>query len=78
MDLLKNMMANRQAQGLHQQPQPLKANELPKPKVSSEKPAPGTKAMRVHIIDKKPGKKVIKEHFEAIIAQECESSSDED
>ena len=77
MDLLKNMMANRQAQGLHQV-QPLKANELPKPKVSSEKPAPGTKAMRMYIIEKKPAKKAIKEHFEAIIAQECESSSDED
>jgi hypothetical protein len=75
MDLLRNMVANRQAQGMVAEiPKP---NELPKPK-SNEKPMPGTKAMRKYIIEKKPKKKDVKEHFEMIIAQECESSSEED
>lgn len=73
MDLLKNMMANRQAAGLVPQP---KANQLPRPASSNEKPAPGTKAMKHYIIAKKPKGKAVKEHFEAIIAQECESSSE--
>jgi len=34
--------------------------------------------MRKFIIAEKPGKKVVKEHLEAIIAQECESSSEEE
>ena len=75
MDLLRTMASNRQAQGLVNEIP--KANELPKPK-SSEKPAPGTKAMRKYIIEKKPKKKDVKEHFEMIIAQECESSSEEE
>ena len=74
MDLLKTMISNRQAQGLVEQTKP---NELPKPR-TTEKPAPGTKAMRKYIIDKKPKKKDVKEHFEMIIAQECESSSEEE
>lgn len=76
MDLLRTMNANRQSQGLHHEaPKP---NELPKPTGKPEKPAPGTKAMRKYIIEKKPKKKDVKEHFEMIIAQECESSSDEE
>jgi hypothetical protein len=65
------MTSNRQVQGL------VEPTELPKPK-STEKPAPGTKAMRKYIIDKKPKKKDVKEHFEMIIARECESSSEEE
>lgn len=38
---------------------------------------PGTKAFRRKIIEDKPSKKVLKEHFEGLIAFECESS-DED
>jgi hypothetical protein len=45
---------------------------------NSTEASPGTKAMRLHIIEKKPKPKTVKEHLEAIIAQECESSSDED
>jgi hypothetical protein len=33
--------------------------------------------MRAFIIEEKPGKKVVKEHLEAIVAAEC-ASSDED
>lgn len=75
MDLLRTMNANRQAQGLvNEIPKP---TELPKP-TKQEKPAPGTKAMRKYIIEKKPKKKDVKEHFEMIIAEECESSSEEE
>jgi len=76
MDLLRAMKSNREAQGL--KIEPLVINQLPKPKTQQEKPAPGTKAMRKYIIEKKPGKKTIKEHFETMIEQECESSSDEE
>lgn len=76
MDLLKTMISNRQAQGL--MVEQTKPNELPKPVGKQEKPAYGTKAMRKYIIDKKPKKKDVKEHFEMIIAQECESSSEEE
>lgn len=75
MDLLRTMTANRQAQGLVSEP--IKPNQLPKP-ATKEKPAPGTKAMRKYIIEKKPKKKDVKEHLEMIIAQECESSSEEE
>lgn len=71
MDLLRQMAANRQAQGI--------TATATKPKTEShDKPVPGTKAMRAYIVEKKPSKKCVKEHLEQIIAQECESSSDED
>lgn len=84
MDLLKTMVANRQSQGLN-----TVKKEEPKapamPMVSnlisnnfSQYKAPGSKAMRRHIIEETPGKKVVKEHLEAIINAECESSSDEE
>lgn len=77
MDLLRTMKANRESQGLHTEIH--KLTELPKPTgKNQEKPAPGTKAMRKYIIEKKPKKKDVKEHFEMIIAQECESSSEEE
>ena len=74
MDLLKAMRANREASGLTQQVEKMAVTK------SSNKSeiAPGTKTMRKHIIDEKPGKKVVKTHIEAIIAHECESSSEEE
>lgn len=75
MDLLKNMSANRQVAGLTLQMEKASIEKKEKGKTEA---AAGSKAMRKHIIDKKPGKKVVKEHLEAIISQECESSSDED
>jgi hypothetical protein len=79
MDLLKTMMANRATM--------LKVDD-PKPRSSSGRKTaskaerakaigPGTRAMRAFIIEEKPGKKVVKEHLEAIVAAEC-ASSDED
>jgi hypothetical protein len=46
---------------------------LPKP----AEDVPGTKMNRLKIIEDKPSKKKVKEHLEALIAFECESS-DED
>lgn len=46
---------------------------LPKP----SEDVPGTKMNRLKIIEDKPSKKKVKEHLEALIAFECESS-DED
>lgn len=75
MDLLKQVLANRQAQGLVYDPKP--ASEKKKPKAEKAKDhTPGTKTMRHFIIEEKPSKKVVREHLQAIIDQECESSSD--
>jgi len=71
MDLLRSMAANRHQQGIV-------AVQQPTGKPTSRPAIPGTRAMRKFIIAEKPGKKVVKEHLEAIIAQECESSSEEE
>ena len=84
MDLLKTMVANRQSMGLNSK----KEEKIEKPMVPmvsnlissnlAQFKAPGSKAMRKHIIEETPGKKVVKEHLEAIINAECESSSEEE
>lgn len=82
MDLLKTMMANRAAAGVVHDPKPRttgvggrrrKASKAERAKAQ----APGSKAMRTFICEEKPSKKVVKDHLEAIIAEECASSSDE-
>ena len=85
MDLLKTMVANRQAQGLENKK---KEEVIEKPMVANmvspmlnnmvQHKAPGSRAMRKYIIEETPAKKVVKKHLEAIIAAECESSSDEE
>ena len=76
MDLLRAMKANREKMGM--------AQPATKTPVLQQLPAavdalvPGTRMMRAHIIQKKPKPKIVKKHFEAIIAQECESSSESD
>lgn len=73
------MIANRQAQGIVHDPKPSRetGKKVSKTEKSKEKDA-GSKSMRHFIIEEKPGKKVVKEHFKAIIEQECASDSDED
>jgi hypothetical protein len=34
--------------------------------------------MRAFIIEEKPAAKIVKEHFDAIIEEECQTSSDEE
>jgi hypothetical protein len=80
MDLLRSMIANRQAMGAVHDPQPASTRGGKKPsktEKAKEKSA-GTKSMRHFIIEEKPGKRVVKEHFKAIIEEECASDSDED
>lgn len=80
MDLLKSMIANRASAPVAPVPQPRRGSGR-KVATKAERAkaiGPGTRAMRAFIIEEKPGKKVVKEHLEAIIAAECASSSDED
>ena len=83
MDLLKMIQQNRAAQA---QVQKAPVEERPKMKQVRGTPSglpkpsedvPGTKTYRAMIIEDRPSKKKVKEHIEAIIAFECESS-DED
>ena len=73
------MIANRQAQGLVLDPQPRRAEGKKVTKTEKAKERePGTKAMRYFIIEEKPGKKVVREHFKALVELECVSESDSD
>ena len=80
MDLLKTMIANRGAAPVvPSDPKPRKRNgrKAPTKAERAKENVPGSRAMRQFICAEKPGKKVVREHLEAIIARECESSSDE-
>lgn len=78
MDLLRTMLANRKQMSSIDDPKPRRTAAKKETKADRAKEnAPGSRAMRKFIVDEKPGKKVVKEHLEAIIAAECESS-DED
>ena len=79
MDLLKSMIANRQmATKPPNDPEPRRRGGKKPSKTERAKEVPaGTRAMRTFICTEKPPKKVVKEHLEAIILAECESSSDE-
>lgn len=79
MDLLKTMVANRQAVGAPPDPKPRKqaGRKAPTKADRAKENLPGSKSMRQFICAEKPGKKIVREHLEAIIARECESSSDE-
>ena len=86
MDLLKTMVSNRQSQGLVSASKkeevviarPVMSSLTPMLSSMAQYKAPGSRAMRRYIIEETPGKKVVKEHLEAIITAECESSSDEE
>jgi hypothetical protein len=78
MDLLRSMLANRATAVSVKDP-------VPKPRGRGRKPSkaerakeqtPGTRSMRTFIIEEKPSKKVVKDHLEAIVDQECVSSSE--
>lgn len=82
MDLLKSMLANRnQAVTLSPTPKPRSGRTGRRTPTKTERArenCPGSRAMRKFILEEKPGKKVVREHLEAIIAAECASSSEED
>ena len=77
MDLLRTMIANRSQMTVHD-PAPRKTGGRKTTKADRAKAqSAGSRAMRSFIIEEKPGKKIVREHLEAIIAEEC-ASSDED
>lgn len=81
MDLLKAMLANRAAAPsmVHDpKPAPKRKGRKPTKTDRAKEQTPGSRAMRTFIIEEKPSKKIVKDHLEAIIARECESSSEED
>ena len=84
MDLLRMIQQNRQAQAqvqkapVEERAKMKKVRGTPSPLAKPTEDVPGSKAFRMKIIEDKPTKKKVKEHFESIIALECESSDDED
>jgi hypothetical protein len=83
MDLLRMIAANRQAQvevkkaPVEERPKMNKVRGTPTSLPKPVEDVPGTKSYRRMIIEEKPSKKKVKEHLEAMIAYECESSDDE-
>lgn len=75
--------ANRQAQAevkkapVEERPKMKKVRGTPSALPQPAEDVPGTKSYRMKIIEDKPSKKKVKEHLEAMIAYELESS-DED
>ena len=80
MDLLRQMTANRQAMGVvvDPQPTPVKGRKAPTKAQKAETREPGSKAMRIFIIEEKPSKKIVRNHFKALVEKECESESDDE
>lgn len=80
MDLLKTMLANRQTAATVVDPTPRKESRGKRPTKAqrAKEHKPGSKSMRTFIIEEKPTHKIVKEHFAAIIEEECASSSGED
>ena len=74
------MLANRQAQGMVHDPKPAPERGHRKAPKSerAKKHEGGTKSMRHFIIEEKPSKKIVREHFESLVEKECASSSDEE
>lgn len=80
MDLLKSMMANRQAAGMtlvDPKPAPKKGQAKESKSARAKRIASGSREMRHFIIDEKPSKKVVRDHFLTLIEQECVSSESE-
>ena len=78
MDLLKSMLANRQVHPTTDPKPAARRGRKPTKADRAKEQTPGTRTMRAFIIEEKPSKKVVKDHLEAIIDQECISSSEED
>ena len=81
MDLLRAMAANRQAKGAvidDPKPAPRKGEKKPTKAQKAKQVASGTREMRHFIIEEKPSKKVVREHFLTLIEQECVSSSEDE
>lgn len=74
MDLIKQMVANRVAQGIHTNaPPPNKAEQI-----RQQQKTKTLRQRRQDIIDTKPKPKVVLSYFEDLIQANLESSSEED
>lgn len=73
------MIANRQARP-PVDPKPTRARNGRRPTKAdrAKEQTPGSRTMRAFIIEEKPAKKCVKDHLDAIIDKECETSSEED
>ena len=80
MDLLKSMIANRAQSVAVSDPKPAPKSGRKKPSKAerAKEHTPGSRSMRAFIIEEKPAAKIVKEHFDAIIEEECQTSSDEE
>jgi hypothetical protein len=81
MDLLRTMIANRQSQGasvVDPQPASKKGQKKESKAQKAKRMTAGTKEMRHFIIEEKPSKKVVREHFITLVEQECVSSSEDE
>lgn len=81
MDLLRAMVANRQAQGIETIVDPKPASKKgQKPETKAQRARrieKGSREMRHFIIEEKPSKKVVRDHFISLIERECVSSESE-
>ena len=74
------MAANRQAKGVvldDPKPAPRKGEKKETKTQKAKKVPAGSREMRHFIIEEKPSKKVVRDHFLTLVEQECVSSSDE-
>lgn len=73
------MLANRATASKVSDPTPRKETRGKKPSKTerAKEHRPGSKSMRQFIIEEKPSKAVVKEHFAALIEEECASSDEE-
>lgn len=81
MDLLKMMIANREAKGMGTGlvvPPKQDSRKKPTKTQKAKENEPGSKAMRIFIIEEKPSKKVVRDHFKALVELECASESEDD
>ena len=83
MDLLRMIAQNRQTQvevkkaPVEERAKMKKIMGTPSGLPQPAEDIPGTKSYRATIIEDKPSKKKVREHLEALIAFECESSAED-
>jgi hypothetical protein len=80
MDLLRTMMANRAAAGstlVDPAPRPEPGHKKEPKSKRAQRHEAGTRDMRRFIIEEKPAKKVVRDHFLSIVEQECVSDEDD-
>lgn len=75
------MAANREAKGMGTGlvvPPQRESRKKPTKEQKSKANEPGSKSMRIFIIEEKPSKKVVRDHFKALVELECASESEDD